>query len=168
LPIAVKAREEGFKGIILPKQNAREAAIVNDIDVYGAENILEVIQFFNGVKEMKAIKIDTRAEFFEGLNNNISDFTDVKGQENIKRALEIAAAGGHNVIMIGPPGAGKTMLAKRMSGILPPINIAGSIRNHKNTFCFRQTIRKRYLNNFSSFSFSTPYYFRCSFSGRRN
>jgi len=131
LPIAIKAREEGYKGIILPKQNAREAAIVSDFEVLGAENILEVINFFEGNKKIEQTKIDTRAEFFAGLNNNIADFSDVKGQENIKRALEIAAAGGHNVIMIGPPGAGKTMLAKRMSGILPPLALQEALETTK-------------------------------------
>ena len=131
LPIAVKAREEGYKGIILPKQNAREAAIVSDFEVLGAENILEVINFFEGNKIIEQTKIDTRAEFFAGLNNNIADFADVKGQENIKRALEIAAAGGHNVIMIGPPGSGKTMLAKRMSGILPPLALQEALETTK-------------------------------------
>ena len=115
LPIAINARKQGFKGLILPKQNASEAAIVDNLDVLGIENITDAINFFDGDLELTPKKVNTRDIFFSSLYAADLDFSDVKGQENIKRALEIAAAGGNNVIMIGAPGAGKTMLAKAIA-----------------------------------------------------
>lgn len=131
LPIAIQARKENFKGLIVPKQNAREAAIVNNIDVLGVSHIREVIGFFNGKIQLQPEVENTRDTFYDSQYDFDIDFSDVKGQENIKRALEIAAAGGHNAILIGPPGAGKTMLAKRLPTILPPLTLHEALETTK-------------------------------------
>ncbi len=131
LPIAIQARAEKFKGIILPKQNAREAAIVNNLEVYGVTNLLDAVEFLNGEKQLEATFVDAREEFAYNQEIFDVDFSDVKGQDNVKRALELAAAGGHNVILIGPPGAGKTMLARRMSTILPPLTLFEALETTK-------------------------------------
>lgn len=131
LPIAIKARKMGFKGLILPKENAREAAIVNDLEVYGVEHLNEVVDFFLEDLDLKATVVDTREEFVYNQTQFSMNFSDVKGQRSIKRAMEIAAAGGHNLILIGPPGAGKTMLAKRFPTILPPLNLSEALETTK-------------------------------------
>ncbi|HRF37314.1 MAG TPA: YifB family Mg chelatase-like AAA ATPase, partial [Saprospiraceae bacterium] len=131
LPIAIQARKEKFKGIILPKQNAREAALVSDLEVYGVENLSEAVGLLNGDAPLQPVVVNTREEFFNNVSNYEVDFSDVKGQENIKRALELAAAGGHNAILIGPPGAGKTMLARRLPTIIPPLSLHEALETTK-------------------------------------
>ena len=131
LPIAIKAREEGFEGLIIPQQNAREAAVVNQLKVYGGSNIKEVIEFFNNEKELEQTIVNTREEFYQQQTAFDLDFADVKGQENVKRALEVAAAGGHNLLMIGAPGSGKSMMAKRLPSILPPLSLGESLEPTK-------------------------------------
>lgn len=131
LPIAVKAREEGFKGFIVPEQNAREAAVVNNLEVYGVSNIKEVIEFIARKRELEPTVVNTREEFYARQLQFEADFSDVRGQENVKRAMEVAAAGSHNLILIGPPGSGKSMLAKRLPSILPPFTLQESLETTK-------------------------------------
>ena len=127
LPVAIRARKEQFKGLIVPKENAREAAVVNNLEIYGMDNLADVISFLNGNDNYETTVVDTRREFYEHQYSFDLDFAEVKGQESVKRALEVAAAGGHNMIMIGPPGSGKSMMAKRLPSILPPLSLAESL-----------------------------------------
>ena len=127
LPIAIRARKEHFRGLIVPRENVREAAVVNNLDVYGMDSLSDVVKFFNGSDDYQPERFDTRTVFYQQQSQYDLDFAEVKGQENVKRALEVAAAGGHNLIMVGPPGSGKSMMAKRLPSILPPLSLSESL-----------------------------------------
>ncbi len=131
LPIAIQAEQEGFDSLILPRENAKEAAVVEKLKVYGASSLKEVIDWLSSRRELEEVKVDTEAEFLKTQLHSLLDFSEVKGQENVKRALEVAAAGGHNLLMIGAPGSGKSMMAKRLPTILPPFTLGESLETTK-------------------------------------
>ena len=131
LPMAIKAREMGFKGMIVPSANVTEAAVVNNLEVYGVDNLAQVVGFFNQTTILHPTVVNTREEFSKAVDLFDCDFSDVKGQENVKRALEVACAGGHNILLVGPPGAGKSMMAKRLPSILPPLTLQEALETTK-------------------------------------
>ena len=167
LPIAIKARELGFEGIIIPRQNTREAAVVNNLKVYGAKNLKEVIEFFNDKQELELVHVDTRKEFYTRQNDFDLDFSDVKGQENVKRALEVAAAGGHNILLIGAPGSGKSMLAKRLPSIPPPLTLGESLETTKIHSVAGKLEQESGLISKTTVPRSSPHNFHCSHDRRR-
>lgn len=162
LPIAIEARKKGFKGFILPKENAKEASIVNHLDIIPVENLEEAIRFLDGELPITPLFTDTRDLFYHSVDHYAFDFADVQGQENIKRAMEIAAAGSHNVIMIGPPGAGKTMLAKRLPSILPPLSLQEALETTKIHSVAGKLGGRRFAYCPTSIPFPSSYHQRCS------
>lgn len=150
LPIALAAKKEGFKGIILPEQNAREAAVVEGLTVFGLKNLQEVVRFLNGTLSIDPIQVDTEAEFMSHAFSAELDFSDVRGQENVRRAMEVAAAGGHNMLMIGPPGAGKSMIAKRLPSILPPLTLDEALETTKIYSVAGMMARRKEANGMAS------------------